>query len=187
MATFYIEQENGPYLSHDGTRRFIRLSGKRAYDYLRTAEGKRKRFFRTNAQEDDGAEIFIEIPAAHIRQSRKEERHAQYVSDCIEDSGMETVSLYSMETEETGRVGSGEELIADPSVSVENEVLHEIDLEILRRALKTLTDEELMIIHERYLAREPKTESEIARFLGLSQQAVARRISRILRKLKKFF
>ena len=187
MAIFYIEHENGPYLSPDGTRRFIKLSGKKAYDYLRTAEGKRTRFIRTNEQEDDGAEVFIEIPSSHIRQHRKDERHEQYVSDCIEDSGFTVMSFYAMEEGKTGHIGSGEELIADLNPSVEDEILHEIDLEILRRALKTLTDEELLIIHERYLIGKPKTENEIAQRLGVTQQAVSRRNLRILAKLKKFF
>lgn len=186
MAIFYIEHENGPYLSQDGKRRFIRLSGKRAYGYLKTAEGKRKRFMQTDVNED-GGEVFVEVPPSHIPQHRRDERHEQYICDCVEDSGRTAISFYAMENGKTGHIGTGEDLVADPDINVEDEVLHEIDLEILRRALKTLADEELMIIHERYLAGKPKTEREIARILGVTQQAVDRRIARILRKLKKFF
>ena len=35
MSIYYFENENGTFFSEDGKRRFIRLSGKEAYDYMR--------------------------------------------------------------------------------------------------------------------------------------------------------
>ena len=34
MSNFYIIDENGPYLSHDKTKRYRRLSGTQLYQYL---------------------------------------------------------------------------------------------------------------------------------------------------------
>lgn len=64
-------------------------------------------------------------------------------------------------------------------------VLHEIELEMLRRALKTLSDDELVIIHDLYLADETLTERALGGKLGLSQKAINLRKQSILKKLKK--
>ena len=34
MSIYYIENENGTYLSEDGKRKFIKLEGEKAYEYL---------------------------------------------------------------------------------------------------------------------------------------------------------
>ena len=96
MAIYYIENENGNILSEDGSKHFMKLSGKQAYEYLKSEEGRQKRFMRTSSHEDGGEEEFVEVPSTHIRRHRRDERHEQYVSDCIEGSGLITISLYAM-------------------------------------------------------------------------------------------
>ena len=187
MAIYYIEHENGALLSSNGVRRFMRLSGKEAYAYLSTAEGRTKRFVRTSSGEDGGEEEFVEIPASCVSQHRKEERRVQYVSDCIENSGFVTISLYAMEVGEDSNLLSGEELIADGSRSVEEQATHENDLEILRDALKSLTAEERSIIEALYLNERRISEKELSSLLGVSQQMVSKRKQKILEKLKNFF
>ena len=54
MSIYYIENENGTFLSPDGKRRFIRLRGKAACRYLSSPEGKQKRFFKTTTEESGG-------------------------------------------------------------------------------------------------------------------------------------
>lgn len=102
---------------------------------------------RTSSHEDGGEEEFVEVPSTHIRRHRRDERHEQYVSDCIEGSGLITISLYAMEDDKNSDYASGEELIADSSSSVEEQALHDMDLEALHRALQTLNDDELRMIH----------------------------------------
>lgn len=43
MAIYYYEDQNGKYSSHTDARRFSRVSGKEAYAYLKSAEGKTRR------------------------------------------------------------------------------------------------------------------------------------------------
>lgn len=187
MAIYYIENKNGSFKSADGTKCFIRLSGRQAYEYLKSPEGQNKRFMRTSAHEDGGEEEFVEIPSLLMKQHRKDERHEQYVSDCMENSRLITISLYAMEDDADSDLSSGEELIADPSSDVEDQAIHEINLETLHRALRTLTDEEIYIIEALYLNEKRLSEQELSVLMGVSQQAISKRSLRILAKLKKFF
>lgn len=45
MSIYYIEDKNGDYFSADKKRRFIRLTGKQAFIYLKQHRGKR--FYKT--------------------------------------------------------------------------------------------------------------------------------------------
>ena len=187
MAIYYIENENGTFLSEDGKRRFIRLCGREAYDYLRSAEGKKKRFMKTSTQEDGGEEEYVEVPLAYMRKHRKDERREQYVSDCIEGSGVITISLYAMENDDTVDYASGEELISDPASDVESEVFRKMEKETLRKALEMLTEDEMKIIKAMYFSDRPVTEREMAADLGISQGSVHKRKQAIFRKIKNFF
>lgn len=187
MAIYYIENENGSFKSADGTKCFMRLSGRQAYEYLKSPEGQNKRFMRTSSHEDGGEEEFVEIPSSLMKQHRKDERHKQYVSDCMENSGLITISLYAMEDDEGSDLSSGEELIPDPSSNVEAQVLHEISLEILRSALKALTDEERKLIYALYLSERRCSERKLAEIMGVSQVAVHKRKNAVLEKLRNFF
>ena len=40
MSIYYIEDKNGTYLSPDKKKRFIKLTGKSAYDFLMLAPGR---------------------------------------------------------------------------------------------------------------------------------------------------
>ena len=187
MAIYYIENENGTFLSGDGTRRFMKLSGKAAYAFLQTEEGRKKRFMKTSAHEDGGEEEYVEVTVGCMRKHRKEERREQYVSDCIEESGRITISLYAMEDNDTVDYASGEELIADPDLDVESEVIRKIEIETLRKALKTLTKEEFQLVQELYLSKHPLTVREMGEKLSVHFVTISKRRKAVLKKLKSFF
>ena len=188
MASYYIIHDEGDFISADGTKRFLKLSGKQAYDYLNSPEGQGKRFMRINSPEDDEQkeDEYVEVPHLSAKEYRKNERREQYIHDCKEESGIVTVSLDTIEEDLANDSVSGEEVIAD-AVDVEEQVMHTIDLEILRKALQSLSAEERYIIDALFLAERVFTEEELAQRLHVSQQAVNRKKLRILRKLKKYF
>ena len=97
MAIYYYEDQNGKYRSYADARRFSRISGKEAYIYLKSAEGKTKRFMKANDYEDGGDEGFVEIPAEYIKDYRQDERRKQYVNDIRENTGFTEISLYAMQ------------------------------------------------------------------------------------------
>lgn len=75
----------------------------------------------------------------------------------------------------------------DEKADVELMAMRNMDLETLRAALKTLTEDEYKLIYDLYLARTPLTEQQIGDKIGMSQRGVSKRKYRILKKLKKFF
>lgn len=125
MSIFFIEDKNGNYFSADGKRRFIRLKGKAAYDYLKSPNGRGKRFYRLSAEEETEEDVFIEIPSSKIGHIRKAERRTQYVADCKKESGRYEISLYALEANDHGERCSGEELIEDTAIDIESTAIGE--------------------------------------------------------------
>ncbi len=188
MAIYYYEDQNGKYSSHTDARRFSRVSGKEAYTYLKSAEGKAKRFMKANDYEDGGDEVFVEIPAEYIKDYRQGERREQYVNDIREDAGFTEISLYAMQGGgNPNDLLSGEELIADESVDVVAEVMHKMELETLRKALLSLSEDEYQLIYDLFLSDPPMKETDIARKLRKTQQMINKDKNRILKKLRNFF
>lgn len=140
MSIYYFENENGTFFSEDGKRRFIRLSGKEAYDYMR--------------ENKSGDSYFV-----------------QTVTDDTEDGdGTAVVDKYS-----------------DDGHTVEDAVIREINLEILRRALKTLTDDELKIVRSLYLDDNPMSERQLSKIMDIPVTTLDYRKKQVLKKLKNFF
>ena len=183
MAIYYIENENGTFLSEDGKRKFMRLCGREAYDYLRSAEGKKKRFMKTGASEDGGEDEYVEVPLMYIRKHRKDERRAQYVSDSQKRSGITIILADDLLS--PSEAVTNMDVIQDESVDVEESVIHADEIAMLRKALKALTEDEIAFVGALYLADKPLSEREMAAHLGISQVAVHKRKLAILRKLKK--
>ncbi|MBQ8731472.1 MAG: hypothetical protein IJY82_01400 [Oscillospiraceae bacterium] len=185
MIIFYVESKNGNYSSENGDRRFDKLTGQKVFDFLNSEAGKGRRFMKVN---DDGElnKVYVEVPSEQVKAIRKDERHKQYLSDCRNASGFIVVSIYDTELCRED-CSSGEELIADDNCDIENEVLHNMNLEKLRKALRTLSKEEMLLINALFLSDEPVTEKELAEVFGISQQAIHKRKKAVLLKLKNFF
>lgn len=188
MAIYYYEDQNGKYSSHTDARRFSRVSGKEAYAYLKSAEGKTRRFMKSNDYEDGGEDVFVEIPAEYIRDYRQGERREQYVNDIREDAGFTEISLYAMQGDgNPDDLLSGEELIADESVDVVAEVMHKMELETLRKALLSLSKSEYQLIYDLFLSDPTMKEADVAKKLSKTQQMINKDKNRILKKLRNFF
>ena len=184
MKIYFIESENGTLFSADKKRRFIRLIGKEAFLYLNSDEGKKKRFFKTESENDGGDEIFIEIPPTKIRDARKPERREQYVNDCKKESDIETIYISDIEVDDGI---TGEELIASQDESVDTLAIRSLDLKTLKKALSTLSEKEYEVIEKMFLVPNPMTERELAALLNVSQPAVHKRKNSAFKKIKNFF
>ena len=191
MKIFFIEDENGDYYSTDSNRRFTKMTGDEARIFLKKERkaGRNRKFLLTETEERDVDElydeIYVEIPMGSVSIFRKPERRKQYVKDCEENSKIETISYNApLRDQEDLTI---EDVVSDSLKNVEDDALHEIELEIMRRALKSLTDEELKIIHAIFLSRKKLTEEKLAQEMGVSHQAISKRKARILKKLKNYF
>jgi DNA-directed RNA polymerase sigma subunit (sigma70/sigma32) len=184
MKIFYIEDQNGKYASEDGSRRFTRLEGTAAYEFLRSPMGQGRRFMKLANIDSDEDEINIEVNSNVMKSFRMYERREQYVTDVANTWGYEVLSLYYEETAD-GEMLS--EVVADEDVNVEKEAFMQIDLETLRKALDTLTEDEYALICALYLQDKPMTERAYSMASGIPQKTINDRKLRILKKLKSFF
>ena len=96
MKIFYAKNSNGNYLSADGKTRYVKLYGKAAYAYLRSDEGKLKRFVKIS-DSDNSDDIYLEIDTGSIPSFRVDERREQYVRDIKRESGICVISIYACE------------------------------------------------------------------------------------------
>lgn len=183
MSIYYIEDKNGDYFSADKKRRFIRLTGKQAFIYLKQHRGKR--FYKTTTEEENGEKVFIEIPPDKVKQSRRDERHEQYVDDCKNEADIQVVSLNDSVSPDNDVLI--EESISNNEESVENMVVSNFEFETLHKAIQSLTKEEFKIINMLFLSPKPMTENDLAELLGISQQMINKRKKSIIKKLKNFF
>ena len=183
MSIFFIEDKNGNYFSADSKRRFIRLSGKEAYEYLSIHKGKR--FYKLTSEKGNEDSIFIEIPISKIRNIRKDERHNQYSADCKKQSQISEVSLYDIQEDKNGERCKGEELIEDCNMNVEDAAIHNIQLEKLYQAIQLLSKDEQELIACIY-NDEPMTVRELSKKWKVHYSSISRKHTAILKKLQKF-
>ena len=184
IKVFYIEDNNGQYVSADGSKRWTRLTGQALYDFLQTERGKKTYFFVDT--DDNGVAIGVEITDKEQQIAfETDKRRRRYVSESQKESGYITVSFDYVETEDG--TSTGDEVIPNDDDSIENDVLRQFDLETLRRALNTLTEDEYALICALFLQDNPLTTRDYAKQLGVQQTTVMRAKKRILGKLRNFF
>lgn len=184
IKVFYIEDKNGQYVSADGSKRWTRLTGQALYDFLQTERGKKTYFFVDT--DDNGVAIGVEITNKDQQVAfETDKRRRRYVSESQKESGYITVSFDYFETEDG--TSTGDEVIPNDDDSIEDDVLRQFDLETLRRALDTLTEDEYALICALFLQDNPLTTRDYAKQLGVQQTTVMRAKKRILGKLRNFF
>lgn len=175
MSTYYIVDENGEYLSYDKTKRYRRLSGAQLYRYLISPEAKGKRFYY-----DEETDVGIEITPELVPEFRKEERRKQYISDTEKEYPYDCIFLYQMELSDGI---SGEDIIPDATVNVEETAILHIRINELYNALGFLNDDERFYINMLYLSHNRVTQKQLALRLGVSQQTISVQCRAILQKL----
>lgn len=184
MKIFYIEDENGNYYSADRRRRFIRLTGKEAYLFLRKHRTKTAYFYPTTTEEEAGNKVLIEIPEKSVPRFRKEMNHEKYIADIEKKSPIVCISLLEQAAGEEDL--TVQDTIPDESINIEDRVILEIELEMLRRALKTLSDDELRIVHSLYLSHDPLSETKLSEILSIPRTTLRSRRDQIFERIRKF-
>ena len=149
--------------------------------FLKTDEGQKRGrgMGRLDALDSGDACIFIECGEEeakrwHRRRARRHYRSVMETGVCLLDD---------LPCTEGDCAPAGTEP-ADPDCDVEETVLRRGDLESLRRALGSLSGEELNLIRDLFYRDPPLTLAVCAAALGVSPQALQKRKRRILRKLR---
>lgn len=184
MKTYYVEDKNGKFASADGSRRYTRLEGKAAYDFLKSPMGQDRRFMKLVSVEGDEDEINIEVRGSEMKAVRTYERREQYVADNARENPYTIISLSYAECDDDEYP---EESLADMDVNVEDEVFRQIELETLRRALNSLTEDEYALIYALYLQDQPMTLQQYASLIGVHFTTVDYRRKCIFKRIKTFF
>lgn len=121
---------------------------------------------------------YYEVSNETYQKYKKEHDHSKMLQKY--ENEVHIFSLDAMAAEDI----TGHDIIADTSVNVEEEAIHNLMLEKLREVLKGLSSDELHLIEQIYTYG--KTEREMATELGISQVAVHKQKLKVLDKLKKF-
>ncbi len=166
---YYIKKDpsvDGPNVE------WIAINGKEFYQLITSPTGKGRYFI-------DMDDFMIEATEKDYLEWRKEKNHSDYLHSY--DPENSPLSFYSdLITED----GNGEEVIRSESDSTEDIVLHTLELEKLKSALKLLEHPEYLLIHDLFLSSSCKTQVELTQRLGLTQAGISRQKKRILEKLK---
>lgn len=170
MYTRYFRKKDS--LCKPETVEWIEMNGEEYYQFITDPKNKDRHFV-------DMGDVVLEATAGEARDYKTEMNHNYYIRTW--ESGWSTVSLYAVE----GANGcSGEEVAVDETQDVEAEVLMRLDSAAVRMALNQLDEASYQLIYALYLARERKTERELAQILGVSQNAVNKQKKKIIKTLK---
>ena len=180
---FYVLDEQGSIKSADGTKSYTLLQGRKLYDFLKSPQGRKRKF---EVEEDEnGDEIGVEIPEYLIPEYRREENRKDYLKHWQEELEITIVSFDAIDV--NGEEVSGDELIADESVlSAEDLIVEKETRQQLKDAIRSLTKEEMYIIKGLFFTKPKKTEKQLSLELGGTQQSIHKKKVKILQKLKTF-
>ena len=133
-------------------------------------------------------EVTDEVYRAYMQGDRKMryfENDLKTVRFVLGKEGQVVQIIPSREDSLDRLVDENAQQFSDEKESVESVVLHKLEVDRLHTALLRLNKDEQDLIYDLFFAG--KTESEVAKTLGVSQQAIHKRKNRILKKLKNFF
>ena len=154
---------------------WIEMSGQEFYRFITSPAGRGCFFI-------DMEDVVIEAPKEAYEEWRRERSRKNYRQNQASKIGVKVLSLNSDEISEKG---SGEDVIPDETVYVEEDAILSSEIHDLHAALSQLDPTSYQIIYSYYLAEEHKTESQIAEELGVSQSAVHKQKKKKLKNLKK--
>ena len=131
---------------------------------------KKHRFLRLHG-------VLMEVTEKDYKIFYKNRRHQKYLKERAEDK--KDISIDALAVEKYG----GEIMIPDTTENVEMQVERKLMLENLKTCILLLSNEDQKIIYLRFYM--DLTEEKIGKIYGITQQAVSKRISRIIEKIKK--
>ena len=121
-------------------------------------------------------DMLMEVDKAYYIEFYREQRREKYLRERAIEKG--DVYYNSLDTEDF----CGEEILIDPDEDVAEQVMDKLMIEKLHSVLPLLSEDEYVLIHKHYFENIPET--ELAKFYGVSQQAISKRMLKIRAKLK---
>lgn len=161
---------------------WIEIDGKQFAEMMKLPENRKRHFLRFTGEPYGEAEtLLIEATEEQYRAWKKEYDAARYRSE--RDKGITVLSLDNPLSVEDGT--TLHDLIPDERESVEEMALKSALVSQVLRWVDSLPEEDRKLLLAAY--SDGKTTVQLAREYGVSQQAISKRLGRILSQLKKFF
>lgn len=166
---------------------WVEMTGKEFLDFKRNPKNKHRKFAEYIDEYQESATIVMEVTKdAYNRWHcedviRKRKRTEKIEAGYIEISMDEEICGQNIED------FTLHDVIADDSVDVEQDAINLCEISRLREVLKMLTNEEMELIEALYLSKNPMTERDYAKRLGLCNGGLHKRKMMVLKKIKNFF
>ena len=124
------------------------------------------------------------VIVSKVKDVRKEQRHEQYVADCIKEKEFTLIHLSDMDSDD-GIMG--EELLQSPDDGIDKLMLRNLQHEVLHKALLSLEKDELEIVNKMFYNSSPMSERELAASLGIAKSTLHDRKIAVFKKIRKIF
>lgn len=181
MKKLFLVKKNPSICNEDN---WIMMSYPEFLDFLKTAEGqRRKKLFTTlDSADNDDYTIVIEADSNNVMELNAEHFARKYRARCQKESGYSSISYNAIG--EDGEDLTGEELISDETCDVEEQAIKNIEAQRLRDAILQLSDFEQLVIHTVFFSKERLTAAQCAKQIGIARSTLWRQKPIILAKLK---
>ena len=181
MKTIYLVKKNPDVSAEDN---WIKMKGTAFYHFIKTPEGQRRKslFVTLPACGKRDYTIVIEAELDLAKEITSENNHRKHLNRVRAKKGYVVISYHAIQ--QTDEDFYGEELLLDDAISVEDIVLHKIEIESLYEALSCLSWEDQQYIIDVYLSKYPITDIEYAERHGLTQWQVVYMKEKIFQDLR---
>lgn len=121
--------------------------------------------------------MLMEVTEETYKEYYRDKRRQKYIDERSKANG--DISYNSFDTDEL----LGEDILVDKHTDVETQVISKMTVQQLRQAFLLLSPDEIALLKLRYF--KEYSEIKLSKYYGVSQQAISKRIKKILSKIKK--
>lgn len=120
---------------------------------------------------------YYEVPKETYQKLKKNYDHAKLLKEYEAE-----VTVLSLDAVTAGE-HTLEEILPDPEVNVEETAVHNVLLESMRTARKSLSPDEKLLLE--LLFDQSKSQDEVSKITGIPQRTISYRLEKILDKMRK--
>ena len=181
MKTIYLVKKN-PNLSAEDN--WIKMNGRDFYKFIKTPEGQRRKslFVTLPACGKKDYAIVIEAEPDVAKEITSENNHRKHLNRESAKKGYVILSYHAIQ--QTDDDFYGEELLIDDACTVEDQALHQIEIDALYNAISYLSWEDQKYVQDVYLSEERMSDQQYADLNGIERWRVMNRKAAILRDLR---
>lgn len=120
---------------------------------------------------------YYEVSKDTYQKFKSEYDHSKMLKEYEEE-----VTVLSLDALSVGEHSFGE-IVADPNVNLEEEVMQKILLEKMQKSRETLSADDKLLL--KLLYDQNKSQDEVSQMTGIAQSTISYRLEKIIKKLRK--